>query len=439
MKSFVREQMNFLFSQVQSQSNRSDQEGLYWRSVGNLLLQLEGVAAGYNAARTSGLDVPALSLEQLMFLSMRPELPDIQMATTPSARKNFHEMEREEFFKFVRVNGHCSALFRVTPDLSDMLAAHTTWEGYIFMLRIFKSYTLRLSTSTAETVTFSGYPAAIAGFDDFYITSQKLVVIETTNSIFNNSLYDYVQPQSVPYWVRVSVATRNSDSGKVWHETFYKHNSGTYSNQWMVADYKKFTPKSPLLPWTFSVSEQLPGPYSHSGEDMTDVLQRGHWPSYNVAYFPDVYNISGYPEMVQKFGYGTSYQLAPRAPIYRRDAEKVLSLDTLQHFMRENNWGTGDPLATDACSAIACRGDLLLSGASLDGAIDAKLVNAEFMNAMSVSAIAGPTTQQQPPFAFTGQWSSEPHVGMPERYDFTWQTISPTSMGIDAPSSVIAV
>ena len=92
-------------------------------------------------------------------------------------------------------------------------------------------------------------------------------MIETTNDVFNNSLYDLITPQTVPYWIRVTVATRNAVNAKDWHEIFYLYNSGTYNNQWMVADYKLFIPGQPLAPWTLSVSEQIPGPYYHPGED----------------------------------------------------------------------------------------------------------------------------------------------------------------------------
>lgn len=62
----------------------------------------------------------------------------------------------------------------------------------------------------------------------------------------------------------------------------------------------------------------------------------GYWPSYNVPYFEKVYNMSGYPEVVAKMGTDFSYQLAPRAKIFRRDEGKVVDLDTMKHIMRYN-------------------------------------------------------------------------------------------------------
>jgi len=43
---------------------------------------------------------------------------------------------------------------------------------------------------------------------------------ETTNSIFNQSLYDYVTPRSVLTWQRVTVANLQATTGKEWVEIF---------------------------------------------------------------------------------------------------------------------------------------------------------------------------------------------------------------------------
>lgn len=33
---------------------------------------------------------------------------------------------------------------------------------------------------------------------------------------------------------------------------------------------------------------------------MTEDLARGYWPSYNVAFFPDMYEAAGYPDMIAR-------------------------------------------------------------------------------------------------------------------------------------------
>mgnify|MGYP001310505746 CR=1 FL=1 len=59
------------------------------------------------------------------------------------------------------------------------------------------------------------------------MTGSQLTVIETTNGVFNMSLYDLISPNSVPYWIRVTVANRLATTAGEWHDIFYQHNSGT--------------------------------------------------------------------------------------------------------------------------------------------------------------------------------------------------------------------
>ena len=58
---------------------------------------------------------------------------------------------------------------------------------------------------------------------------------------------------------------------------------------------------------------------------MTDHLATyGYWGSYNIPYFPFVYNISGYPAMYEQYGNSMSYSMCPRAQIFRRDQVRSL-------------------------------------------------------------------------------------------------------------------
>ena len=72
------------------------------------------------------------------------------------------------------------------------------------------------------------------------------------------------------------------------------------------------------LPFLFSS-------YVASG-DQTPILRTGYWASYNTPFYEYVYNVSGYPELVKKYGPEYSYQLAPRAKIFRRDESNVCAI-----------------------------------------------------------------------------------------------------------------
>ena len=109
----------------------------------------------------------------------------------------------------------------------------------------------------------------------------------------NKDLWHYVKPHGqILEGFRSMIANRLSRNGKHWTKIFARRNSGTYNNQWMVIDYKRFKPSKTLpkngLLW---ILEQLPG-HIHM-EDMTSLLtSRSYWPSYNVADFVEVFHIS---------------------------------------------------------------------------------------------------------------------------------------------------
>lgn len=56
-------------------------------------------------------------------------------------------------------------------------------------------------------------------------------MIETTNNIFNMSLYQAVQPESLWAWQRVRLASMLAPTGQAWSDVFGEYNSGTYNNQ----------------------------------------------------------------------------------------------------------------------------------------------------------------------------------------------------------------
>jgi len=50
---------------------------------------------------------------------------------------------------------------------------------------------------TASESSMSSYPGQLASADDFYQLNSQIVVMETSDSIFNHALYDIVVPQSL--------------------------------------------------------------------------------------------------------------------------------------------------------------------------------------------------------------------------------------------------
>ena len=251
-------------------------------------------------------------------------------------------------------------------------------------------------------------------------------MLETTNSVFDDALFDLIKPQSLLAWHRVRLANMLASTGEDWYHVAREYNSGTYNNQYMLIDYKLFTPGQPLLPGTLYVCEQIPGTFV--GGDVTRELERGYFPSYNIPYWIEIYNKSGYPAVVDKHGPNNSYQLYSRARIFRRDNHLVDDDDSFKYMIRYNKYESDPYSAMDPMETICSRSDLTSNSplfgndAGPSGCIDGKFTNDKHFARGNSWAISGPTTQGglYPPF----DWRNHPHAvrdGEPDVYNFDWQ------------------
>ena len=79
------------------------------------------------------------------------------------------------------------------------------------------------------------------------------------NNVFDASLYAQATSQAALSWQRARVANLLARSGAEWAELIARANSGTYNNQWIVVDLKRFAPGHELRPGTLTIVEQTPG------------------------------------------------------------------------------------------------------------------------------------------------------------------------------------
>lgn len=416
IQNFVSQQLTFV------ENNIKTNKTAYWTHIDITLSQLRGIYAGYNANVT--IKAHNISWIDFVMFQMEDELGDILQSFSTDEdtpiRSKFDE--------------HCSVLVRVNSNGSSLFASHDTWSGFETMLRVYKYYNFNFAApmTSATSIGFSGYPGTLVSSDDYYTTHpSNLVVMETTNDVFVQSLYSqFVTTQTVPFWLRIAVANRISKGGAEWARNFGYFNSGTYNNQYQVVDYKLFTPYKPLVNNLLWIVEQIPG-YIVSA-DMTSTLRtQGFWPSYNIPYFPFIYNTSGYPQQFQQFGNEFSYSMCARAQIFRRDAGKVEHMQAMKSIMRYNNY-QNDPLSLkDACKQISARCDLntpwsqnTLNGFSAFGAIDCKVTDNLLLPLQQSEIVCGPTWDDQPPFAWTRQWNSTPHFGTPKLFAFEFHKVA---------------
>ncbi|KAG6442054.1 hypothetical protein O3G_MSEX002134 [Manduca sexta] len=411
----------------------------YWYQVKLYYIQLEGLAAGYNAATKPMYEW--LTIRDIIWLNMLGDLDELAFALSMPK-------ETPEGFLF---GEHCTGLVKLLPGLKDLYTSQVTWNSYQSMLRIQKMYVMnfKLQPDSAELIpgrkmSLSSYPGFIQSTDDFYITSSGLVAAETTIGNSNRTLFENVKPVGqILEYARAMIANRLARSGKEWVEIFRRHNSGTYNNQWYIVDYNKFTPstskqKGKVKPGLLWVIEQLPG-YTEAADLTQHLVRETYFPSYNIPYFPRVFNLSGGNERVATFGDWFGYHTNPRANIIKQRQADINNLRDMYHTMRYNDF-RHDPLARcsacqppySACNAIAARNDLNPAngtypfralGHRSHGATDAKVTSAYLRSAFLFVAVSSPThniSRNIPPFRWS-EFDMGPtisHIGHPDLWMF---------------------
>jgi hypothetical protein len=191
----------------------------------------------------------------------------------------------------------------------------------------------------------------------------------------------------------------------------------------MVVDKQQFTPGSVPSAGYLYIIEQIPG--TTEAQDVTPILvEQTNWPSYNIPFLPDIYDLSGYPAMVQQYGAQYTYANCSRANIFRRNHTDVQDILSLRALLRYNNYET-DPLAggDPILGSVSSRGDLRTTPVAFGG-VDTKVTSSL---SMEVLAESGPTYDQQPFFAWANfsSFAGIQHILVPQAFRFPTISIAP--------------
>lgn len=420
VKEYLTLNQQFIDTSIKSFAENSS----YWKQVQLIYQQLKGLRDGFRSKSKM-----TISDQEFEVMNSFGDLFEVGYWKKQN-RPDFTKMDKQQINDYIDRHSHCSSLIKIADNFSDILFGHTTWFSYLTMTRMYKEYDFKFGKSGNFKVSFSGYPGTLSSVDDFYLTGNNLYVAETTNDLFNNTLYDSLDPQSqVLCSVRTIVANRLATTASEWVDIFLKYNSGTYNNQFMVLDLNKIDLSSKTLqPQTFMIVEQLPGDKSIK-RDVTDVLlSNTYWASYNSPYISEIRTLAGYDDMLKQkpeLADTLDYVKGIRSQIFKRDHNTVQSIDGYKKLLRYNDY-KNDPLSkNDPGLTISSRFDLDENKPNCYGGLDTKAVSFnQFKKTKQINIVSGPSFDNQPKFKFsTSQCnvkSKNIYNGMPDLYAFDW-------------------
>ncbi|XP_077535671.1 putative phospholipase B-like 2 isoform X2 [Haemaphysalis longicornis] len=427
VEAFIRKNLEYSLSQEEKLSSTDP----YWNMVKLQMQQLSGLSDVFDGKNLTYTRRVTTATKALYF-NIVGDLIDLEEV-----------LNREFDVNSLSQVPSCSALVKVVGKSKDLFISHATWSLYRSMLRIKKKYSLpwhyrpswtgQRMVIPGHTITMTSYPGCLDSWDHFMFTSAGLVIFDTTIPNNNSALWLQVRPDNAPLtWVRSNTANRLAASAPEWRDVFSTFNSDTYNNQWLIVDHKLFTPGQPIRNGTLWILEQMPGMIR--AEDVSQMLSDNeYWAGYNTAYNQDIFEISGQPAYVEKYGDYYTFERSPRARIFRRDQGNVTDIKSLMRLMRYNDY-ENDPLSRcngtpsqNPVYAIAARYDLLDPEGDYGipdiyyrpvGAIDVKLANARLATSMEFIAVNGPTNDQQPVFKWSTSGFNDSHLGQPDTFNF---------------------
>ena len=408
--SWLQENIDYTRNQVKQNVNDS-----YWISVGLILNQFDGLHDGYNKAASSDRQMSEMDFWILQSVG---DIYDLELLWNKEKADPLHFME-------------CSGLVRLLDDYSDIYFSHDTWSDYRKMSNTVKEYNFDIPQWTAHRMIVTTKIGAIPSSEDFWITDNGLLILETTFNNKNTTLQLEVKDSKTKLltWIRNYHASWIANSGEEWADAFLRENSGTYNNQYVIVDAKVLVPKQKPTKDLIWITETMPK--MERKLDVTDVLVNdGYFPSINVPYIRDIYEIANYS--IDQDGNMVDYYNANRFKIFQRDAKNVTTFEDFQKLMRQNK-GTKEPFGNNPSDQIFSRYDLNEANPKAFGGLDTKATTAlSVLNNLSFHGIWSPLYQPEVdplfiPWDFeselnVGKFGKEnlKHDGLPAKWEFDW-------------------
>ena len=120
------------------------------------------------------------------------------------------------------------------------------------------------------------------------------------------------------------------------------HYNTQYPLQYPIPTAIPNTHYNTQYPLQYSVPTAIPNTHYNTQYPLqyplpTTIPTTGYWASYNIPSYRKMYELTGNADVARRYGPKYSYELAPRAKIFRRDQSKVVDLKSMKDLMRYNS------------------------------------------------------------------------------------------------------
>ena len=357
----------------------------------------QGYLDGYNEKGNKSF--PLINENDFWFITFLGDYYDINKAYPLT------EEEHKNKFSYAK---ECTGYVKYFPEKNDIFVAHNTHNIYSMMNRIVKYYDMNIVLSSKKKINkmkFTSRPGDLNSKDDFYILSNKMVVIETSLEVTSQSKYSSLSPRTLPKWIRARIANSVANGAEDWAETFLAENSGTHNDQWLIVDYKQIPKKEKII----YMVEQTPNISKKYYIDFTKtLLKQGYVGSYNSPYLEEVKEDLGTDDE-------NDYFHAYRFYVIRALDRTVKGIENVKFLIDYHD-------SVNLCNQIGSRCDIGTDNPF--GAIDSKIVNSETLEEMKFYLRYGPPYMRgvSLPFEFGEKYKNFSHYGIPEKFEYKWIT-----------------
>eukprot|EP00770_Monocercomonoides_exilis_P003380 MONOS_3360.1-p1 / transcript=MONOS_3360.1 / gene=MONOS_3360 / organism=Monocercomonoides_exilis_PA203 / gene_product=phospholipase B / transcript_product=phospholipase B / location=Mono_scaffold00078:111356-113141(+) / protein_length=544 / sequence_SO=supercontig / SO=protein_coding / is_pseudo=false len=441
---------------------KTNGDDTYWRHIGMILAQFDGLVEGYAKSAESGKE---LSAEDLWLYQGLQDAHDVKEKIQPTQENNG--------IPSLFLAGSSSMIARIEPEhQKELYVGHSAFGHYSGLWpRVTKRVKYMTCDKKEVMITMTGYAGQIASQDGFYLVNKKKVVAEVRQAMLEKGGFNVVTSDGVLGWMRVMVSNLMSAEGSLedWANTHQNSSSNTDTKSVLLIDMSKFKRGKALEEGGARIIESWPG--TEMSMAIGDILQKSKSIVVSASPLTSIgFEGMGHKNFIEKtVGAEHSEEVAwllsnddakgGKLRMWKRFADTTADMSQLKELLRRNDFESDaesiNPFTKvhDPCMAFGARceqrpapeANSLYSPVVAAGSLDAKVVSSASAAHNNFAIVAGTIWSESSAAlkpASTDDLSKKvefPHDYMPQNTTGPWDMVAFDGEGTQAIRIVMIV